>query len=44
MYKIQFDINVVNGVAFDIANDVHLVCWMEVYPLRFNQSKSLSYA
>ena len=34
MSKIQFDVNVANGVAIDIANDVLPVWWMEVYPFR----------
>ena len=37
MSKIQFDVS----VAIDVANDVFSVWWMEVYPFRFNQSKSL---
>ena len=41
MPKGQFDIDVANGVAIDFANDVLLICWIEVYPFRFNQSKSL---
>ena len=44
MCKIQFDINVTSDVAIDIANDVLLVRWMEVYPFRVNQSKSLLHA
>ena len=44
MSEIQFDVNVTNGVAFDIANDVLPVSWMEVYPFRVNQSESLLYA
>ena len=32
MSKIQFDVNVANGVAIDVANDVLPVWWMEVYP------------
>ena len=42
--KIQFDVNVANGVAIGVANDVLLARWMEVYPFRLNQSKSLLYA
>ena len=42
--KIQFDVNVSNGVAIDVANDVLPVWWMEVYTLRLNQSKSLLHA
>ena len=34
MSEIQFDVN----VAIDVANDVLLVWWMEVYPFRVNQS------
>ena len=43
MPKIQFDVNIANGIAIDIANDVLLVWWMDVhvYPFRFNQFKSL---
>ena len=40
----QFDVDVASGVAIDVANDVLLVCWMEVYPFQFNQSKSLLHA
>ena len=36
MSKIQFDINIANSVAFDVANNVLPVWWMEVYPFRFN--------
>ena len=32
MPKSQFDINVANGVAIDVANDVLSVWWMEVIP------------
>ena len=42
--KSQFDVNVANGFAIDVANDVLPVWWMEVYPFRFNQSKSLLHA
>ena len=42
--KIQFDVNFANRVAIDVANDVLQVCWMEVYPFRYNQSKSLLHA
>ena len=31
MSKTQLDVNVANGVAIDVANDVLPVCWMEVY-------------
>ena len=41
MPKIQFDVNVANAVAIDVANDVLSVWWMEVYPFCFNQSKPL---
>ena len=41
MSEILFGDNVATGVAIDIANDVLPVWWMDVYPLRFNQSKSL---
>ena len=37
----QFDINVNNGVAIVVDNDVRPVKWREVYPNLFNQSKSL---
>ena len=41
---IKFDVNVANGVVIDVANDVLPVWWLEVYPFRFNQSKSLLHA
>ena len=44
MPKIQFDVNLIYGVAIDIANDVLPVWWMEVYPFHLNQSKSLLHA
>ena len=44
MSEIQFDIHVANGVAIDVANDVHPVWWIEVYPFRVNQSESLLHA
>ena len=44
MYEIQFDVNVANDVAIDVANDVLPVSWIEVYPFRVNQSESLLYA
>ena len=44
MFKMQFGIIVANSVVIDIANDVILVGWMEVYPFRVDQSKSLLYA
>ena len=44
MSKIQFDVNVANGVAIDVANTVLPVWSMEVYPFRLNQSKSLFHA
>ena len=42
----QFDINVNNGVAIVVDNDVHVrpVKRIEVYPSLFNQSKSLLHA
>ena len=33
-------IDVANGLAINVANDVLPVWWMEVYPFRFSQSKS----
>ena len=42
--KNQFDIDVAYSVAIDVANDVPLVRWMEVYPFRFHQSKTLLHA
>ena len=44
MSEIHFDINVANGVAIDVANDVLPVWWMEVNPFRVNQSESLLHA
>ena len=44
MSKIQFDVNVVNGVAFDVANGVLPARWIELYYFRFNQSESLLHA
>ena len=41
MPKIQFDVKFANGVVIDVANDVLPVWWMEIYPFRLNQSKSL---
>ena len=41
MPKIKFKIHVANGFAIDVAYDVLPVWWMEVYPFRLNQSKSL---
>ena len=41
MSKIQFDVNAANGIAIEVANDVLLVWWMEVYLFRVDQSKSL---
>ena len=32
MSKIQFDVNFVNDVVIEVANDILLVWWMEVYP------------
>ena len=42
--KSQFDVNVANRVAINVANDVLPIWWMEVYPFGFNQSKSLLHA
>ena len=44
MYNIQFDVNFSKSVAIDVAYDVLSVWWMEVYPIRFNQSESLLHA
>ena len=44
MSKLQFDVDVAKGVAIDVDNDVLVVWWMEVYPFRFSQSKSLLHA
>ena len=44
MSKIQFDVDVANGVAIDIANNVLPIWRMEVCPFHFNQSKSLLHA
>ena len=44
MLKIQFDVNIANGVTIDIANDILPVWWMEVYLFRLNQLKSLLHA
>ena len=44
MSEIQIHVNVPNGVAIDIANDVLPVWWMEVYPFRVYQSESLLHA
>ena len=41
MSKSQFNVDVANGVAIDVAKDVVTVWWMEVYPFCFNQSKLL---
>ena len=30
-------VNVANGVAIDVANDVLPIYWMEVYPFRFDK-------
>ena len=38
-YKMS-TVNFANGIAIDVANDRLPVWWMEVYPLRFNQSES----
>ena len=37
MSKIQFDIDIANSVAIDVANDVLPVWWMEVYRFHFSQ-------
>ena len=44
MSEIQFYVNIANGVAIDIANDILPFSWMEVYPFRVNQSESLLHA
>ena len=44
MFKIQFDVDVANGFAIDVANDELPVWLMVVYPFPFNQSKSLLHA
>ena len=44
MLKIQFDVNIANGVAIDVPIDVLLVWLMEVYLFRINQSKYLLHA
>ena len=44
MFKIQIDVNVANSFAIDVAKDVIPLWWMEVYPFRLNQSKSLLHA
>ena len=41
MSQIQFDVDVANSIAIDVANDILPALWMEVYPFPFNQSKSL---
>ena len=41
MSENQVDVNVANGVAIDVANDVLPVWWIEVYHFRVNQSESL---
>ena len=43
MPKIQFDINIANGVAIDVAN-ILLVWWMYVCPFGYSQSNSLLHA
>ena len=40
MFDFQFNGNVANSVAIDVANNVLLVRWMEVYPFCVNQSES----
>ena len=46
MSHIQFDVDVADGAALDVDNDLLPVCLMEVYmyTFRINQSKSLLYA
>ena len=44
MPKILFNVYVANSVAINVAKDVLQVWWIEVYPLRVNQSKSLLHA
>ena len=46
MFLNEFDVNVANGVAIDVANDVLPVWWIDVhvYPFCFNQSESLLHA
>ena len=44
MSKIQFEINVADGIAIDVANDILPVWWIAIYVLGFNQSKSLFHA
>ena len=46
MSKIQFDVDVADGAAIDVDNDLLPVWWMEVYMYTFsiNQSKSLLHA
>ena len=41
MSEIQFDVNVANRIAIDVAKDVLSVWWMEIYPFLVNQSESL---
>ena len=42
MCEIKFNVNTTNGVAIDVANDVLPVWWMEVYPFRVDESKSVT--
>ena len=44
MSKIQFDVNVANGVVIDVAGDELPVWRMEVYPFHVDQSNSLLHA
>ena len=37
MPKNQFEVNVANGVATDVVNDLLPVRWMEVDPFHFHQ-------
>ena len=43
-HEIQFDVNVANGVAVDVAKEVLLFWWNDVYPYCVNQSESLLHA
>ena len=44
MSKIQFDVNISNGVDINFANNLLPVSWMEVYPKCFIQLKLLLHA
>ena len=39
--KFSFNVNVANGVVFDVANDVFPIWWMDVHLFRFNHLESL---